>query len=655
MRTYVLAVLFFTVSAMIAVAQTDSPVGPMQAVLQNHSDAILKSSRKTIGPAIEAVVASKLPQARAVLNTWQDKDMWHHKPSGMFYRGEKVEGKTYRLFDLDTGVVVVETDKRELKQIKPNSGIRAMIATALVRFQLEDPDPTIRAKGLTGIERAPNASLLGPLVATIESELNPDLKARKARIAKLLTISFSDDTPARVAAIKALSGDLGVDVRGALNPLVSKTTLAYEGEIPTNLNVARTRIPGHDGFSKATAYQLLVDADKAPAVISDDQIRVSLGEHIEGGQVGGFPIARLGDTNARNRAYAALAAAGKVSPLVTDADIDSTLSAFSFVDVFAEPSAEVSQAAEAALAKISTRVSLSQTADLTLDAMSLASIYFLAAIGLAITFGVMGVINMAHGEFMILGAYVTYLTSNFFSAYIPALFGMYFFVAMALAFLASGALGLFVEWAMIRHLYKRPLDTLLATWGLSLILQQIYRSVFGAREVGVTIPDWMIGSLPVTDLIEVPINGIFVMVLAVGISMAVYYMMFRSVWGRQVRAINQNRVMAGAVGINTEWTDRLTFGIGCGVAGVAGSAFTMIGSTGPTAGQLYIVDTFLVVVFGGAASLLGTIASAFSISQAQSIMEFFLSGSMAKVLTLLTVVGILMLRPQGLFALKLRK
>ena len=212
-----------------------------------------------------------------------------------------------------------------------------------------------------------------------------------------------------------------------------------------------------------------------------------------------------------------------------------------------------------------------------------------------------------------------------------------------------------VEWGLIRHLYKRPLDTLLATWGLSLILQQIYRSVFGAREVGVTIPDWMMGSLPLTDLIEVPINGIFVMVLAVGISIAVYFMMFRSGWGRQVRAVTQNRIMAGAVGINTEWTDRLTFGVGCGVAGVAGSAFTMIGSTGPTAGQLYIVDTFLVVVFGGAGSLLGTIASAFSISQAQSIMEFFLSGSMAKVLTLLTVVGILMLRPQGLFAVKLRK
>ena len=283
------------------------------------------------------------------------------------------------------------------------------------------------------------------------------------------------------------------------------------------------------------------------------------------------------------------------------------------------------------------------------------SVFVLMALGLAIIFGQMGVINMAHGEFMILGAYVTYFTSIFFEDYMPALFGMYFFVAMILAFVASGVLGLLVEWSIIRHLYKRPLDTLLATWGLSLILQQLYRTAFGAREVGVSVPNWMMGSMPVTEMIEVPINGIFVMVLAVGISMAVYIMMFRSNWGKQVRAINQNRVMAGAVGINTEWTDRLTFGIGCGVAGVAGSAFTMIGSTGPTAGQLYIVDTFLVVVFGGAGSILGTIASAFSISQAQSIMEFFLSGSMAKVLTLLVVVGILMVRPQGLFSLKLRK
>ena len=283
------------------------------------------------------------------------------------------------------------------------------------------------------------------------------------------------------------------------------------------------------------------------------------------------------------------------------------------------------------------------------------SVYVLMALGLAIIFGQMGVINMAHGEFLILGAYVTYITSNIFAEYMPGLFGVYFFLAMILAFFASGALGMFVEWALIRHLYRRPLDTLLATWGLSLILQQIYRSVFGAREVGVSVPDWMLGSVQITDLVELPINGLFVMILTLCITIGVGVMMYRSGWGKKVRAVVQNRTMAGAVGINTEMTDRMTFGVGCGIAGIAGAAFTMIGSTGPTAGQLYIVDTFLVVVFGGAGSLFGTVASAFSISQAQSILEFFLSGSMAKVLTLLTVVAVLMLRPQGLFTLKVRK
>jgi len=283
------------------------------------------------------------------------------------------------------------------------------------------------------------------------------------------------------------------------------------------------------------------------------------------------------------------------------------------------------------------------------------SVFVLMALGLAIIFGQMGVINMAHGEFMILGAYITYLTSNIFSQYLPDFFSAYFLIAMFLAFLATAALGALVEWAMIRHLYHRPLDTLLATWGLSLILQQLYRTVFGAREVGVTLPDWLMGSLQLSETIEVPINGIFVMCLALGISLGVAILMYRSRWGTQVRAVVQNRPMAGAVGINTAKVDRVTFALGCGIAGVAGSAFTMIGSTGPTSGQLYIVDTFLVVVFGGATSLLGTIASAFTISQAQSTMEFFLSGSMAKVLTLLFVVLILMVRPQGLFTLKVRR
>src|SRR3982074_1454964 len=191
------------------------------------------------------------------------------------------------------------------------------------------------------------------------------------------------------------------------------------------------------------------------------------------------------------------------------------------------------------------------------------SVYVLMALGLAIIFGQMGVINMAHGEFMILGAYVTGMTSNLFQIYLPSLFGGYFFLAMILAFFASGALGMLVEWALIRHLYKRPLDTLLATWGLSLILQQAYRSIFGAREVGVELPQWMLGSLPVSDSIEVPINGIFVMCLTVLITLCVAYIMYKSRWGRQVRAVVQNRIMARAGRINPQKVDLYTFGVRC--------------------------------------------------------------------------------------------
>ncbi len=289
------------------------------------------------------------------------------------------------------------------------------------------------------------------------------------------------------------------------------------------------------------------------------------------------------------------------------------------------------------------------------NGLSVFCVLLLMALGLAIIFGQMGVINMAHGEFLTVGAYTTYLVSVLTLKYAPELQPYYFFVAIVLSFAIAGALGWLAEWALISKLYHRPLDTLLATWGLSLVMQQAFRSIFGAREVSATLPDWLMGSWMPTDTIDIPLNGLFVMALTLLLTTAIFVLMYRSRWGLQVRATVQNRMMARSVGINTKKVDRMTFALGCGVAGVAGAAFTTIGSTGPTSGSLYIVDTFLVVVFGGAASLFGTIASAFSIAQTQSMAEFFISGSMAKVLTLSAVILILMLRPQGLFTAKVRK
>lgn len=287
--------------------------------------------------------------------------------------------------------------------------------------------------------------------------------------------------------------------------------------------------------------------------------------------------------------------------------------------------------------------------------LSLFSVLLLMALGLAIIFGQMGVINMAHGEFMTIGAYTIYITSKLTQTYLPSLMPYYFILAILVAFLIAFAVGYLLEYLLIRHLYKRPLDTLLATWGVSLILQQIFRSVFGAREVSAVLPDWLMGAWKPTANIDIPLNGLFVMAMSIFVTLGVVLFLFRSQWGLKVRATTQNRVMAGSVGINTKKVDRVTFAVGCGIAGVAGACFTTIASTGPTSGSLYIVDTFLVVVFGGAASLFGTIASAFSIAQAQSILTFFLTNAMGKVVTLMTVIIILMIRPEGLLKNKVRR
>lgn len=256
---------------------------------------------------------------------------------------------------------------------------------------------------------------------------------------------------------------------------------------------------------------------------------------------------------------------------------------------------------------------------------------------------------------MAIGAYTVYMTSKLVEAQAPDFLSSYFPVAIVLAFCCAFLAGWLMEWALIRHLYKRPLDTLLTTWGVSLGLQQCFRTFISPKEVSPNLPDWLMGSWAPREGLDIPINGLFVLALAAIVSCGVLFALYRSRWGLRVRATVDNRVMANATGINTCRTDRMTFAIGCGIAGIAGAAFTTIGSTGPTSGSLYIVDSFLVVTFGGAASLLGTVASAFTIAQTQSISEFFLSGSMAKVLTLSLVIVILMAKPQGLFASKVRR
>ncbi len=286
--------------------------------------------------------------------------------------------------------------------------------------------------------------------------------------------------------------------------------------------------------------------------------------------------------------------------------------------------------------------------------LSLFTILLLMALGLAIVFGLMGVINMAHGELMALGAYVTYLVALLFERFLPSLMDIYIFFAIFCAFAATFVFGYLLERSFIRFFYNRPLDTLLATWGLSLVLQQFYRSTFGAQEVSVPLASWLSGAWEPVAGIQLPLNRMFIIGLTMVVGLCVYLMLFKSRWGLRVRAVMQNRPMSAAVGINTDRVDALTFAVGSGLAGIAGSVFTMLGSTNPGTGQLYIVDSFIVVVFGGVSSLLGTALSAFAIAESQTAIEYFASGTVAKVTILLFVIVMLYFRPQGLFAPKVR-
>ena len=286
--------------------------------------------------------------------------------------------------------------------------------------------------------------------------------------------------------------------------------------------------------------------------------------------------------------------------------------------------------------------------------VSYTAILLLMSLGLAIVFGLMGVINMAHGELMALGAYVTFLVANVFLKIFPDSVNTYILFAIPIAFVVTFLFGMFLEWSVVRWFYNRPLDTLLATWGLSLILQQTYRTVFGPQEVTIPLASWLDGAIEPFAGVQLPLNRIFIIMLTLLVAAAVYLLFFKTRMGLQVRAITQNRAIAETVGINTRQIDMYTFALGSGLAGIAGSVFTMIGSTNPSTGQLYIVDTFIVVVFGGVASIMGTALSSFIIAQLQTTFEFMTTSSYAKVLLMLIVVVILYFRPNGLFSPKVR-
>ncbi len=319
---------------------------------------------------------------------------------------------------------------------------------------------------------------------------------------------------------------------------------------------------------------------------------------------------------------------------------------------YVETDAEVRSEAEKSLRAVESKLATGEMIGRVFSGISLGSILLLAALGLAITYGLMGVINMAHGELIMIGAYATYVVQNLFRRYLPGAFDAYLVCAIPIAFATSGLVGMALERSVIRFLYGRPLETLLATWGISLILMQTVRTIFGAQNVQVENPSWMSGGFLAMTGIVLPWSRIAIIAFAALVLLLMWLLLTRTRLGLFVRAVTQNRAMASCTGVPTKRVDTLAFGLGSGLAGLAGCALSQIGNVGPDLGQSYIVDSFMVVVLGGVGQLAGTVYAALGLGIVNKILEAWSGAVLAKIAVLVFIIFFIQKRPQGLFALK---
>ncbi|MBB1520229.1 urea ABC transporter permease subunit UrtB [Aquipseudomonas guryensis] len=317
-----------------------------------------------------------------------------------------------------------------------------------------------------------------------------------------------------------------------------------------------------------------------------------------------------------------------------------------------ESDADVRTAAETSLAQVKRRLLGGELLGQAFSGLSLGSILLLAALGLAITFGLLGVINMAHGEMLMLGAYTTYMVQIAFQKLAPGYLAIYPLAALPIAFFVTAAIGMALERTVIRHLYGRPLETLLATWGISLILIQLVRVIFGAQNVEVANPEWLSGGIQVLPNLVLPYSRIVIIGFALFVVLLTWLLLNKTRLGLNVRAVTQNRNMAACCGVPTGRVDMLAFGLGSGIAGLGGVALSQIGNVGPDLGQSYIIDSFLVVVLGGVGQLAGSVLAAFGLGVANKILEPQIGAVLGKILILALIILFIQKRPQGLFALK---
>ena len=487
--------------------------------------------------AVAQIVQMRHPNGRALLTALLDGRVFYRRDDRKVFIAA-ADGEELALTDPVTRALAGKASRDGFAKITTNNRLRKVLKGAIASYDLADPDTQVREAAVKEIMRTMDEDTVVLLRERVKEEKDSGVRATIQTGIALADLK-SEDPKARLAAVRALDGNLNPDVYNALNTLTQR---------------------GADG-------------------------------------------------------------------------------------TYAESNSDVRHAAETALSSIRTSRSYYGVLETLFFGLSLGSVLVLAAIGLAITFGVMGVINMAHGELIMLGAYTTYVIQQL----MPGAVGASVIIAIPAAFIVSGLVGIGIERGIVRFLYGRPLETLLATFGVSLLLQQVVRDVFSANNRPVETPAWMAGSLQINEAFSITYNRLYVVLFTLVVFTLIMLLLKKTTLGLKVRAVAQNRPMARAMGVRAEWIDALTFGLGSGIAGVAGVALSQITNVGPNLGQQYIVDSFMVVVFGGVGNLWGTLIGGMTLGVVNKVLEPYSGAVLAKILVLLALILFIQRRPRGLF------
>jgi len=596
-------------------------------------------------PAIEALSQSDDDKAKAALAALAQGNLYIRLSDNAVVIGEK-DGDMVVVTNAATGDVEDMLKPDELQAIAVPEDAKSLLGAAAADAQSGPIDYAAAVNGLKADGFADKAKAIAALTALGDARAVPVFQAladgrlfiRKADGA-LVVGSASGNDIALTSAVTAET--LGIVAPAELEALFVNNNLRNV----LREAIGRLGLASSDAAVRRSAAAALLESPTPETV-------TLLREAYEKEQNGGvksimalsLAATDLADADKAKRLLA-IQTLGGSSELRVRSLLQARLSQ--------ETDTEVKAALTAAFEKLQTKITLYSYAENLVQGISLGSVLLLAAVGLAITFGVMGVINMAHGEMIMLGAYSAYVTQEVFRAVLPpSWIGAYLIVALPVAFLVAAAVGVAIERGIIRWLYGRPLETMLATWGISLCLQQAVRMIFGAPNKEVANPQWMTGAIEVAGGFAVTWNRVYIIIFCFAVLGLIALILKRTSFGLHMRAVTQNRQMAAVMGIPTARVDAMTFALGSGIAGMAGVALSQIGNVSPNLGTIYIVDSFLVVVFGGVGSLMGTLVGALTLGIVNKILEPVAGAVLGKVVVLVCIILFIQKRPRGLFAAK---